>query len=272
MVGRISIILTVHNDVQYIGESIESILKQTYKDIELIVVDDGSTDGTPELVAEIQDSRVRLLRPGRVGRGRALNIGIEECIGDLVVIQDSDDISHPRRLEVQAYLMCRISAISLLGTEYLVLRSSGYPVWPTVPDFPVEVREVTELLAFYNPVLHSSWMVRRDILKEIGGYEQERKSMFDYSLLVRAVSKGHRIHLVPTELVAKRIHARQQFERGPRILYVLEMLKLQGEAILVLKNKTWVFAFFPLLFLYRMLPQGLRMAAQKWTSLFRDSL
>jgi glycosyltransferase involved in cell wall biosynthesis len=267
--GMISVILTVHNDAQHVGSSIESILEQTYRELELIVVDDGSTDGTLEVIAKIQDTRLRLLRPGRVGRGRALNAGIAASSGELIAIQDSDDLSHPRRLELQAQMLDDAN-IDLLGSTAILLEEGQPLVWSAIKDLSSPL-DVTEELAMSNPIPHISLIVRRRLLDEVGGYDARRKVLFDYDLYIRVVARGYRLYRAPVSLAAKRIHAQQQFEKGARARYVFEVLRLQRKAISILKNKSWIVVTFPFLFCYRMMPRGFRMAIQRRRSQYTVS-
>lgn len=267
MAGKISVILTVHNDVEHIRDSVESILEQTYADVELIVVDDGSTDGTADAIAEIDDNRLVLLRSGRVGRGRALNAGIAASSGEFIAIQDSDDLSHPRRLEVQARVFDDEN-IDLLGSSAILFEDDLTPSWPPLEENLPAPIDVTNELTIANPIPHISLMTRRELLDRVGGYNERRKVLFDYDLYIRAAAKGYRLYRLPLSLAAKRIHSEQQFEKGGRARYVLEMLKLQRKAISALKMKSWLVPAFPLLFCYRILPRGFRMKIQRRRSIY----
>lgn len=267
MAGKISVILTVHNDVRHIRESVKSILEQTYQDVELIVVDDGSTDGTAEAIAGIDDHRLVLVRAGRVGRGKSLNAGIAASSGELIAIQDSDDLSHPKRLEVQARAF-EDKKLDLLGASAILFEDDLVPSWPAVDMVPAAPVDVTNELTIANPIPHITLMTRRDLLESVGGYSEERTVLFDYDLYIRAAARGYRLYRLPISLAAKRIHAQQQFERGARSRYVLEMLKLQRKAISALKMKSWLVPVFPLLFCYRILPRGFRMRIQRRRSLY----
>jgi glycosyltransferase involved in cell wall biosynthesis len=261
MAEKISVILTVHNDAQHIRKSIESILDQTHANLELIVVDDGSTDGTAELVSQFSDSRLNLVRAGRVGRGKALNAGLAASHGELIAIQDSDDLSHPRRLEVQARAL-QHNKIDFLGSS-AILFEDREPEWPVVDDDVRPPIEVTAELTVANPIPHISLMIRREALEDLGGYSEKRKVLFDYDLYIRAAAKGYHLYRLPISLAGKRIHSGQQFEKGARARYVFEMLRLQRQAISALKKRWWLVPAFPLLFCYRMLPREFRLTIQR---------
>ena len=103
---KVSIIMPTWNRAAYIMESVESILSQTYKNWQLIIVDDGSTDNTEELISKIKDSRVQFYKAGKIGLGiRLKNIGIEKSDGELIAFMDSDDILAPSKLEKQVAVL-----------------------------------------------------------------------------------------------------------------------------------------------------------------------
>jgi glycosyltransferase involved in cell wall biosynthesis len=95
----VSIVLPVYNGGDYLRDSVRSILEQTYRNLELIVVDDGSTDGCMEEVARLSDERIRSFRQENAGRAAALNLGLDHARGSFYATQDADDLSHPRRVE-----------------------------------------------------------------------------------------------------------------------------------------------------------------------------
>ncbi|MEO6539624.1 MAG: glycosyltransferase family A protein, partial [Ferruginibacter sp.] len=99
---KVSIIMPTWNRAAFIMESVESVISQTYKNWELIIVDDGSDDNTAELIAQVKDSRVKFYKAGKIGIGiRLKNIGIERSDGELIAFLDSDDLWPPTKLEKQ---------------------------------------------------------------------------------------------------------------------------------------------------------------------------
>jgi glycosyltransferase involved in cell wall biosynthesis len=96
----ISVIITAYNAEAFIRDAVQSMLRQTYLDLECIVIDDGSTDRTAQAVHQLSDPRLRVVESERIGRGRALNLGLSKSSGSYVAIHDADDLSHARRLEI----------------------------------------------------------------------------------------------------------------------------------------------------------------------------
>ena len=113
----VAVIMTVYNGETYLAEAIESVLAQTRVDFEFTIVDDGSDDGTPAILAEAEkDPRVRVIRAGRMGRARALNVAWKNGSAPYVANLDADDLAEPQRLERQLEFMKSHPDIGLLGT------------------------------------------------------------------------------------------------------------------------------------------------------------
>src|SRR3989338_1388536 len=117
----VSVIITSFNAEKFIYQAVKSILNQTYENFECHFVDDGSQDRTVEIIQDVHDPRIRIHQPGRLGRGRALNYGIKQSHGELIAIQDADDVSHPRRLELQVQTMIQQPEISTLGSDQRII-------------------------------------------------------------------------------------------------------------------------------------------------------
>ena len=122
----VSVLLAVSNGEDYVRTALESILRQTISDLELIVIDDGSSDETPEILAAFHDERLRVLRhEERRGLAASLNRGLDEARGRYVARLDADDIALPRRLERQLQRMVSGSPIAVLGSAVLEVDESG---------------------------------------------------------------------------------------------------------------------------------------------------
>ena len=118
--GKVSVIIPTYNRADTIKRSIDSVLMQTYGDLEIIVVDDGSTDHTEQIVREYTDSRVRYIRTdGRYGANHARNIGIENAGGEFIAFQDSDDEWHSDKLEKQMRILLNQKQVDIVFTRYL---------------------------------------------------------------------------------------------------------------------------------------------------------
>lgn len=268
----ITVITTTYNAAEFIGQAIQSILEQDFSDFEYIIVDDGSTDRSMEVVEKFKDPRLRFVRPGRIGRARALNLGLQMSKGEYVAVQDADDISHPKRLSTEFDFLCN-EEDSLIGTGEIILRGNGTIDWQASNSnlkSGYAFTDVTGSLVYYNPVSHTSVMVRKGDLIKVGGYNTNRKNLFDWDLYLRLASNGYRILKLSVPLVAKRFHEKQFFENRKRAFYVYSSLRLQIQASFSLRKKTLPLISLPILFAYRLLPEVIRIAVRKRLKLTLD--
>lgn len=261
----VSVVTTSYNASAFIADTLANVLGQRGVRLEHVMVDDGSADRTAEIVSEFTDPRVRLIRAGRVGRGRALNIALECCRGDFVAIQDADDLSHPLRLATQLDVLVTRPDFAAVGTGQILFAGREPAEWQPVPD-RLRVVDVGRSLVYHNPLSHSSMLVRREPLRSVGGYNGTRPGLFDWDLYIRLAARGYRLGKLSVPLVAKRIHRGQFFEGRLPLDYALQCFRLQWHAVQVLGRSRWLAAVFPLLLVYRLLPKSARMAARRWAT------
>lgn len=177
---RVSVIMPVFNNRAHVGAAIRSVLAQSLRDFELIVVDDASSDGSPEVVAQFADDRIRLFRHSKnEGVGAARNHGLDVAHGEFVAPLDADDLFAPNRLREQVDVMERRPRLGLCGSWVRVF-GGGFPFLMTVPSGAGVVR-ASMLLT--NPFVHSSVLLRRSVLLEHGlRYPAGQPAAIDYDL------------------------------------------------------------------------------------------
>ncbi len=125
-IPKVSVILPNYNRERYIGEAIESVLNQTYRNLELIVLDDGSTDNSLEVVSSYKDNRLKLIRLHHIGfPGIVRNRGIEVSKGEFIGFIDSDDVWDKEKLEVQVNLLESDPEVGLVHTDYRTINEKG---------------------------------------------------------------------------------------------------------------------------------------------------
>ncbi|KYN25409.1 hypothetical protein AUQ44_07410 [Vibrio cidicii] len=164
----ISVILPVYNAQDTIVAAIESVLKQTYSNLELIIIDDGSTDKTASLIEGIEDDRIIFKKRDNKGLGNTLNELLSMCSGDLVARMDADDICHPNRLEKQFKFMESNSDVVLLGGQIRFLVNNSYI---NIDFFPAEHEKILAGLMNENfPICHPTIMFRKKEALCLGGY------------------------------------------------------------------------------------------------------
>lgn len=203
----LTVIMTVRNGEPYVREAVQSILDQTYRDFEFVVVDNGSTDSSTETIRSFRDPRVRLICLKRnIGRPQALNFALEEARGDYVAVQDADDLSLPTRLEKQMTYLAKHPEVTLLGTWIQLIGEDGKVFDQRHP--PTDTLEIKDSVAYINTFAHSSVAYRLEHTKEAGAYPVDHPYSHDYFLWLRLCSRYSAANL-PEELVNIRIHGAQ---------------------------------------------------------------
>jgi glycosyltransferase involved in cell wall biosynthesis len=177
------VLLSVHNDDRFVSEAIESILSQTFHDFELIVIDDGSTDGSRARIEAYEDRRIRLVSRANRGLVASLNEALALAGGEYIARQDADDISLPTRIEREVALLDAHPEIALVGTNYTVIDEDGRPLATTSVFTHPDDLAVAEILS--NQYGHGSVMMRRALVAELGGYDGSVGYVEDYDLFVR---------------------------------------------------------------------------------------
>lgn len=204
---QVSIILPVYNARAFLRETLASIVNQTYQDFELIAIDDGSTDGSSEILAEFarRDKRIAFFRTENRGAGATSNECMERTKNDLVVRHDADDLMLPNRLERQVWFMQQNQQISAAcGHAWLVDRS-GTVLAESKPIVDIErgIRE-SDPNWFVSLIGAATIMRKRDVLA-VGGYPSHRFGE-DRELWGRLVVAGYRVAVQPEFLIKIRIH------------------------------------------------------------------
>jgi Glycosyl transferase family 2 len=181
--------MPVFDGAAFLRPALESILTQTGVDLELVVIDDGSTDDTPGILAAIDDPRLLVVRQPHAGLVAALNRGLELARGTYVARMDADDLSLPGRLEAQARFLDRHPQTALVGSRFAHVDEEGHclndGVW--LPRLHESIW--VEMLRGRLGVLHATAMVRRPVLQELGGYDPDFSSSEDVELFARLLHR-----------------------------------------------------------------------------------
>jgi len=210
-----TILTAVFNCEDYIALAVGSALAQTEGDIEILVVDDGSTDRTPEILARYDDPRLRVLRCDRGGQPRALNIGLAACASAYVAILDADDVALPDRVRLQADFLDANGEIMLVGSGVRpLIDANGDPIRRVL--LPTDAEGImSDLRRFITPMFHSSIMFRKSAVVALGGYDDTLRCHIDTDLYARLIGACQRVSIanIEAELSLKRLHPGQSF--GP---------------------------------------------------------
>jgi len=207
MTPKVTVLMSVYNGERYLREAITSILQQTWSDFEFLIINDGSTDSSREIIASYLDPRIRLLdNPTNLGLTKSLNRGLQVARGELIARQDTDDISAPSRLEKQVACFRRQPDLILLGCQANRIDQYGKIIPCSLGLFPLVTLEIRWALMFDNPMIHASVMFpRKKILDQFGGYNENYTRSQDYELWSR-VANHHIVNNLPDYLVGHRIH------------------------------------------------------------------
>ncbi|MBN2100307.1 glycosyltransferase [Candidatus Dojkabacteria bacterium] len=183
--------MPVHNGEKYLKEAIESVLCQTYAKLELIVVDDGSDDDTPAVLAEFaeRDDRIKVKIVERQGQlGKVLNIGIRMSSGKYIARMDHDDVMLPGRLERQVKFMEENPDVVAVGGQVELIDSDG--VATGIRNYALDDGMLKKNMFLYSPFAHPAVILRKDVLESVGLYPEDVKRVEDIKLWFIIGKKG----------------------------------------------------------------------------------
>lgn len=200
---KVSVLMPVYNAEAYLAEAIDSIISQSFTDWELILVNDGSTDRSEEIILSYKDPRIRYSQ-NTENRGiiYTRNLMIEMAQGEYIAFLDSDDISHPDRLIKQVSFLDSNLDYALCGTWGIMIDKNGSRIRKI--NMPSSNEEIKSSLLFINTFVQSSIMVRKDILIK-HSYDKNYPVAEDYELWCR-LSKLYKLNNLPILLTKYRWH------------------------------------------------------------------
>ncbi len=211
MTPAVSVVMPVRNGAAYLRESVASIQAQAVGDFELLIVDDGSDDATPALLASFAaDPRIRIFHQPPQGIVVALNSAIAQARAPYLARLDADDRARPDRLGKQFAFMEAHPEIGLLGTWAEVIDGAGTRVGRLTP--PADPARLARVLERTNPFVHSSLMMRTALVRRLGGYRSAFRAAEDYDLWLRMAEAAGVANLAE-DLTQYRRHAASQSQR-----------------------------------------------------------
>jgi glycosyltransferase involved in cell wall biosynthesis len=205
----VSVLLPIFNCRRYLDEAISSILRQTFTDFELIAVDDGSTDGSGEILKRYaaQDARVKIISRPNTGIAVALNDAIAAASGEFLARMDGDDISLPQRLETQLRFLREHSDIVLLGSRVRLIDPFGVALYESSHKLTHQEIEREMLDGIGWAVVHPAAMMRATAVRAAGGYRSDRVPTEDLDLFLRMSEIGKLANLPDILLEYRQHHA-----------------------------------------------------------------
>ena len=200
----ISILLPVYNDARYLTRAVASIRRQTCCDWELLLLNDGSTDGSPDLIDALArtDPRIRPVHLPHQGIAGSLNVGIRRAKGRYVARMDADDISHVQRLALQKHYLEERPDVCAVGCKIRIFplrkASLGMVAYEAWLNSVITPEEIAREIFVESPLVHPSILVRKEVLESVNGYRSDGPE--DYDLWLRLHGKGLRFAKVPRVL------------------------------------------------------------------------
>lgn len=200
---KISVVMPVYNGAKYLKYSIESILNQTFEEFEFIIINDGSSDSSKDIVSSYNDKRIIYIENSKnIGIIQSLNKGLDFASGDYIARMDSDDISTKDRFKIQYNIIEKNHNIGLCGS---FIRHFGDVFFPRKIKLPVNNDKIRAGFLFGNQLAHPTVMIRNSLLKEHNlFYDENHKTIEDYGLWVRLLPFTEIVN-IPKPLLKYRI-------------------------------------------------------------------
>lgn len=204
MTPAISVILPAYNATATIAAAVDSVLRQSEKNFELIAVDDGSTDATLQVLSRYRDERLNILSTGHAGIVHALSTGIQAARAELIARMDADDVCRPLRLELQREFLDRRPEIGLVACAVEFggdpVQNAGYAAYVDWTNGLLEHERIATHRFVESPLIHPSVMFRTSLIQNFGGY---RAGPFpeDYELWLRWLDAGVRMEKIERPLL-----------------------------------------------------------------------
>ncbi len=200
---ELSVVMSVFNGQEYIKESIESILNQSFSNFEFIIINDGSTDNTKKIIERyaLEDDRIKFVSQQNMGLARSLNRGIKRSRGKYIARQDADDISFHKRFDKQMAFMHQHKDVVLCGTWFLEVNEGK---GSKIRKYPTNDSDLRQNLKYVNHFCHPSVFFLKKAFYKAGQYDENFVTSQDFELWIRLAQIGKMANL-PEVLVKKRI-------------------------------------------------------------------
>lgn len=261
---NISIIITTYNAAQFIAATVASIVQQTYKNYEILIVDDGSSDETVKIITNLIEIyapvAITLHAKTHLGRAAILNEAIQLASYDWIAILDADDLWHPHKLSLQVQ-MIQQHCIQFLATQSKSFSEQNEITYVDMTLLKPIVKQISlnEML-LSNLICHSSILSHKKLLH----YDKSRKSQIDYALWLKLLNEEQALYILNMELSYHRIHAEQNFESKMKNWYLINTIKLQLKYALKRKKIFLLSVIICKIGYYFFLPRPLRLKIREF--------
>jgi glycosyltransferase involved in cell wall biosynthesis len=202
----VTVLMPVYNGGAFLRPTIQTILGQTYRDFEFLIINDCSTDDSLQTVLSFRDPRIRVhSNSANMGQTKSLNVGLRLASGQYIVVNDADDYSLPKRIETQLDFIVKNPEYPVVGTSCYVMDKQGQ-VTRTFKR-PTDPREIHLQFLSDTPMTHGSVIMQKEAVLSMGGYNEEFRIIQDYELWSKLMRNGLRVMNIPEILVVIRTFA-----------------------------------------------------------------
>ena len=242
---KISVIMSVFNGSKFLSDAIQSILNQTFKEFEFIIVDDGSTDNSLNIIRSFEsaDSRIKVISKLNEGLAKSLNAAISVSKGKFIARMDADDISYENRLEKQYEYMQKNESIDLCGCSMDIIDELG-----NVTSEKIQISNIDDIQKkryFQSPILHITFFGKKSFFVKHNGYREQFKYAQDYDLVLRGINTGAKICNIKDKLVQYRDYQQkidpikfiQQFRMTELIVKLSKERELHNKEVSILNSE-----------------------------------
>ncbi len=201
----ISVVIAVYNGQRWIAETLASLANQTFNDFEVVIIDDGSTDRSAEIIESVamNDKRYRLIKQPNRGLVAALNRGIAEAKASFIARLDADDIAEPERFARQIIFLRNHPSVAVLGSAIQIVDENG--LYRRIQKYPCGPSAVSKTMLNGCALAHPAVMMRREAVLSVGGYREAFRHAEDYDLWLR-LDERHELDNLPEALIKYRQH------------------------------------------------------------------
>ncbi|MEA2552895.1 MAG: hypothetical protein QOJ65_1071 [Fimbriimonadaceae bacterium] len=224
---RVSVLVTCYNHLRFLPAAYEGVLNQTYKDWEIITIDDGSTDGTREWLSQRSEPVTRMFNEKNLGTYGSINVALSHAKGEFIAILNDDDLWAPEKLQKQVELLDSHPNVGLVHTDGSFIDGDGKPMegTPLGFEFPrFETGDVLLGLVYQNKIIASGAMARRECFDQLGGFNEEFFGSGDWEMWFR-IAERWQVGFVPEPLTFYRVHGDNASHKLERIWRDDQMLR-----------------------------------------------
>ena len=249
---KISVLMSVYNGEKFISESINSILNQTYKNFEFLIVNDGSTDNSEKIIKSFSDSRIIYLSKQNTGLTKSLNYGLKQAKGEYIARIDCDDYSLPNRLDIQIKKIQKNKQLGLVASRAIIFENNDKRSTPFYTE-----ENIQEIIKNKNPFVHSSVLISKYYFKKINFYDESFSVSQDYDAWMR-LSKISKLSMVDDILVERYVLG-DSISKKKYILQAINSFRIRKNEINLFQN----FYLFLYHILTNMVPQNMLIFIKK---------